>query len=275
MRGAGQRDLPASSARPRRTAGRPCAAVPRCPQRRTSTSSVGRPRPIEDPLISLTVTAVVFGVVFLAELPDKTALAGLVLGTRYPGLVRLRRRGRRLPAARHVLAVAAGSVLAPCCRSRSCTRSPACCSWAGAAVLVDEEGRRGRGRSAARGPVLLEGLRSGIHAHPGRRVRRSHADHDRGTSRPATTTRSPSASGGARPVGGGRARHRRRKALMKRVAAGADHEGRRRCSCWASGCGACGRRSPAERFVNVPAGRWRNPRPVLYRRETGGSRPFS
>jgi putative Ca2+/H+ antiporter (TMEM165/GDT1 family) len=34
-------------------------------------------------LISFTVTAVVFGVVFLAELPDKTALAGLVLGTRY------------------------------------------------------------------------------------------------------------------------------------------------------------------------------------------------
>jgi putative Ca2+/H+ antiporter (TMEM165/GDT1 family) len=32
-------------------------------------------------LISFTVTALVFGVVFLAELPDKTALAGLVLGT--------------------------------------------------------------------------------------------------------------------------------------------------------------------------------------------------
>ena len=39
----------------------------------------GAARPIEEPLISLTVTAVVFGVVFLAELPDKTALAGLVL----------------------------------------------------------------------------------------------------------------------------------------------------------------------------------------------------
>jgi putative Ca2+/H+ antiporter (TMEM165/GDT1 family) len=34
-------------------------------------------------LISITVTALVFGVIFLAELPDKTALAGLVLGTRY------------------------------------------------------------------------------------------------------------------------------------------------------------------------------------------------
>jgi putative Ca2+/H+ antiporter (TMEM165/GDT1 family) len=34
-------------------------------------------------VISFTVTALVFGVVFLAELPDKTALAGLVLGTRY------------------------------------------------------------------------------------------------------------------------------------------------------------------------------------------------
>ncbi len=34
-------------------------------------------------MLSLTVVAVVFGVIFLAELPDKTALAGLVLGTRY------------------------------------------------------------------------------------------------------------------------------------------------------------------------------------------------
>ncbi|MBA0050023.1 TMEM165/GDT1 family protein [Streptomyces sp. AJS327] len=34
-------------------------------------------------MLSLTVLAVTFGVVFLAELPDKTALAGLVLGTRY------------------------------------------------------------------------------------------------------------------------------------------------------------------------------------------------
>ncbi|MEE4543736.1 TMEM165/GDT1 family protein [Streptomyces sp. V4-01] len=34
-------------------------------------------------MLSLSVAAVVFGVIFLAELPDKTALAGLVLGTRY------------------------------------------------------------------------------------------------------------------------------------------------------------------------------------------------
>ena len=34
-------------------------------------------------MFSLTVAAVVFGVVFVAELPDKTALASLVLGTRY------------------------------------------------------------------------------------------------------------------------------------------------------------------------------------------------
>jgi putative Ca2+/H+ antiporter (TMEM165/GDT1 family) len=34
-------------------------------------------------VLSPTVIAVVFGVIFLAELPDKTALAGLMLGTRY------------------------------------------------------------------------------------------------------------------------------------------------------------------------------------------------
>lgn len=61
-------------------------------------------------MISLTVTAVVFGVVFLAELPDKTALAGLVLGTRYRASYVF--VGVAAAFALHVvLAVAAGSVL--------------------------------------------------------------------------------------------------------------------------------------------------------------------
>jgi len=56
------------------------------------------------------VTAVVFGVVFLAELPDKTALAGLVLGTRYRASYVF--AGVAAAFALHVaLAVAAGSVL--------------------------------------------------------------------------------------------------------------------------------------------------------------------
>ncbi|MGY3201435.1 putative Ca2+/H+ antiporter (TMEM165/GDT1 family) [Streptomyces sp. TE5632] len=71
---------------------------------------MGQPRPIEEPLINLTVTAVVFGVVFLAELPDKTALAGLVLGTRYRASYVF--AGVAAAFAVHVaLAVAAGSVL--------------------------------------------------------------------------------------------------------------------------------------------------------------------
>ena len=61
-------------------------------------------------MISFTVTAVVFGVVFLAELPDKTALAGLVLGTRYRASYVF--VGVAAAFALHVaLAVAAGSVL--------------------------------------------------------------------------------------------------------------------------------------------------------------------
>jgi len=61
-------------------------------------------------LISFTVTALVFGVVFLAELPDKTALAGLVLGTRYRASYVF--AGVAAAFALHVvLAVAAGSVL--------------------------------------------------------------------------------------------------------------------------------------------------------------------
>lgn len=58
------------------------------------------------PVIALTV----FAVIFLAELPDKTALASLILGTRYrPSLVLL---GMMLAFTVHVvIAIAAGSLL--------------------------------------------------------------------------------------------------------------------------------------------------------------------
>jgi putative Ca2+/H+ antiporter (TMEM165/GDT1 family) len=60
--------------------------------------------------VSLTLLAAVFGIVFVAELPDKTALASLVLGTRYrPGFVFV---GVAAAFAVHVIiAVAAGSAL--------------------------------------------------------------------------------------------------------------------------------------------------------------------
>ncbi|MCI0385121.1 TMEM165/GDT1 family protein [Streptomyces sp. CNQ085] len=61
-------------------------------------------------MFSITAAAVAFGVVFLAELPDKTALAGLVLGTRYRASYVF--AGVAAAFALHVaLAVAAGSVL--------------------------------------------------------------------------------------------------------------------------------------------------------------------
>jgi len=61
-------------------------------------------------LISISVLALVFGVIFLAELPDKTALAGLVLGTRYRASYVF--AGVAAAFLLHVvLAVAAGSVL--------------------------------------------------------------------------------------------------------------------------------------------------------------------
>lgn len=56
------------------------------------------------------MTALVFGVIFLAELPDKTALAGLVLGTRYRASYVF--AGVAAAFLLHVvLAVAAGSAL--------------------------------------------------------------------------------------------------------------------------------------------------------------------
>ncbi|MBC3985891.1 TMEM165/GDT1 family protein [Streptomyces sp. AC563] len=61
-------------------------------------------------MFSLTVAAVTFGVVFLAELPDKTALAGLMLGARYRASYVF--AGVAAAFAVHVaLAIAAGSVL--------------------------------------------------------------------------------------------------------------------------------------------------------------------
>lgn len=61
-------------------------------------------------MISFTVMAVTFGVVFLAELPDKTALAGLMLGTRFRASYVF--VGVAAAFAVHVaLAIAAGSVL--------------------------------------------------------------------------------------------------------------------------------------------------------------------
>ncbi|MEV7613808.1 TMEM165/GDT1 family protein [Streptomyces sp. NPDC089799] len=61
-------------------------------------------------MITLSVTAIAFGVVFLAELPDKTALAGLMLGTRYRASYVF--AGVAAAFAVHVaLAIAAGSVL--------------------------------------------------------------------------------------------------------------------------------------------------------------------
>lgn len=57
-----------------------------------------------------TLLATVFGIVFLAELPDKTALASLVLATRYrPGFVYIGVAAAF--AVQVIIAVAAGSVL--------------------------------------------------------------------------------------------------------------------------------------------------------------------
>lgn len=61
-------------------------------------------------MLDLTVTASVFALVFVAELPDKTAVAGIVLGTRFPW--RWVFTGIAAAFLTHVvIAVAAGSLL--------------------------------------------------------------------------------------------------------------------------------------------------------------------
>jgi Ca2+/H+ antiporter, TMEM165/GDT1 family len=61
-------------------------------------------------VLSIAIIATVFGLVFVAELPDKTAVAGLVLGTRFPW--RWVYVGIAAAFATHVvIAVSAGSLL--------------------------------------------------------------------------------------------------------------------------------------------------------------------
>ncbi|MBO1766453.1 TMEM165/GDT1 family protein [Allobranchiibius sp. GilTou38] len=61
-------------------------------------------------MLSASIIAIVFGLVFVAELPDKTAVAGLVLGTRFPWLWVF--AGMAAAFLTHVvIAVAAGSLL--------------------------------------------------------------------------------------------------------------------------------------------------------------------
>jgi Ca2+/H+ antiporter, TMEM165/GDT1 family len=119
-------------------------------------------------LIGITVMALVFGVVFLAEVPDKTALAGLVLGARYRASYVF--AGVAAAFLLHVvLAVAADSVptLLP---QRLVHALTGLLFLGGAAMLLFGRGRRG-GDPQARGPVLLEGRGHRFHAHPRRRVR--------------------------------------------------------------------------------------------------------
>nr|WP_218883606.1 TMEM165/GDT1 family protein [Allobranchiibius huperziae] len=64
----------------------------------------------EPSVLSASIIAIVFGLVFVAELPDKTAVAGLVLGTRFPWLWVF--AGMAAAFLTHVvIAVAAGSLL--------------------------------------------------------------------------------------------------------------------------------------------------------------------
>ena len=93
-----------------------------------------------NPTVNLTLLAAVFGIIFVAELPDKTALASLVLGTRYrPGFVFI---GVAVAFTLHaIIAVAAGSALSLAPR-RIVEAIVAVLFLAGAALMLrrDEDG---------------------------------------------------------------------------------------------------------------------------------------
>lgn len=90
--------------------------------------------------MNLSLLAAVFGIVFVAELPDKTALASLVLGTRYrPGVVFI---GVAAAFALHVvIAVAAGSALS--LAPRRIVEGVVAALFLAGAVLMLRRGRQG------------------------------------------------------------------------------------------------------------------------------------
>lgn len=91
-------------------------------------------------MLSVTVIAITFGLIFIAELPDKTAVAGVVLGTRFPWLWVF--AGMAAAFLTHVvIAVAAGSLLSLLPR-RPVEFAVAALFLLGA-VLVWREGREG------------------------------------------------------------------------------------------------------------------------------------
>jgi putative Ca2+/H+ antiporter (TMEM165/GDT1 family) len=123
--------------------------------------------------MNLAVLATVFGVIFVAELPDKTALASLVLGTRY----RARYVFAGVAAAftvHVVLAVSAGSLLF-LLPHRVMQAVVAALFAVGAVLMVrrrdddapgedrkDEEARGGAGSSGGDSPALDESGRGGV-----------------------------------------------------------------------------------------------------------------
>jgi putative Ca2+/H+ antiporter (TMEM165/GDT1 family) len=105
--------------------------------------------------VSLTIAATVFGVIFLSELPDKTALASLVLGSRYrPWYVFT---GVAAAFAVHVgLAIAAGSLLS-LLPHRPLEIVVAVLFAAGAVMLL-----RGRGDEASDEHTVMHGREPGF-----------------------------------------------------------------------------------------------------------------
>ena len=67
---------------------------------------------------TLELFGTVFGVIFLAELPDKTALATLVLATRHRATPVFLGAALALTV-QSIIAVGAGSLFAAACRSRT------------------------------------------------------------------------------------------------------------------------------------------------------------
>ncbi len=143
-----------------------CAAVPRCRVAVTALS-VGSPDRLRD-FDQHHRDGARLRRRFLAQLPDKTALAGLVLGTRYRASYVF--AGVATAFAVHVvLAVAAGSALT-LLPQRIVHAITGVLFLAGAAVLLL---KKGEGEEEIRDPANQSfwKVSGGLHAHPGRRVR--------------------------------------------------------------------------------------------------------
>ena len=110
---------------------------------------------------SLATVAIVFGTIFVVELPDKTFIATLVLATRFRPLLVWIGVARARSSSRPLVAVLVGGLLAQLPRTPGARSFAAVMFLVGGIILIRGAGKRRRGGGRDRGGVLAQGRGDG------------------------------------------------------------------------------------------------------------------